>query len=59
MFLKTSEINFILSQLGDLCSSIFRWVYSHTKETLHTLLERELSEVAGVPLGFEDCYGGK
>ena len=36
-----------------------RWVYSHTKETLHELLEKELSEVAGRPLGFQDCYGGE
>ena len=37
----------------------FRWVYSHTNETLHELLEKELSEVAGKPLGFKDCYGGE
>lgn len=36
-----------------------RWVYSHTKETLHELLEKELSEVAGRPLGFQECYGGE
>ena len=36
-----------------------RWVYSHTKETLHELLEKELSGVAGRPLGFKDCYGGE
>ena len=38
---------------------ILRWVYSHTKETLHELLEKELSEVAGRRLGFQDCYGGE
>ena len=47
---KTSENNISLN---------FRWVYSHTNETLHELLEKELSEVAGKPLGFKDCYGGE
>ena len=38
---------------------VLRWVYSHTGEALHAVLDRELGLVVGLEgLGFTDCYLG-
>jgi hypothetical protein len=38
---------------------LYRWIYSHTGESLHELLERELGVMVGAPAGFRDCYLGQ
>lgn len=34
------------------------WVYKHTGETLHSLLDREIGELVGEETGFEECFMG-
>jgi len=34
------------------------WVYKHTGETLHSLLDKEISEIVGEETGFEECFMG-
>ena len=37
---------------------VFRWVYSHTGEVLHAVLDRELRPEGLEGIGFSDCYLG-
>ena len=32
------------------------WVYKHTGETLHSLLDRELSNIINTDPGFQECF---
>jgi len=34
------------------------WVYKHTGETLHSLLDREIGEIVGEDAGFQECFMG-
>jgi len=34
------------------------WVYKHTGETLHSLLEKEIGAMLGKEAGFEECFMG-
>ena len=45
----------------DFCSEKRAWIYSHTGESLHELLNREISKKIlknGIDAGFEKCYLG-
>ena len=35
------------------------WIYKHTGETLHSLLSREIGELVGSKICFEECFMGK
>lgn len=34
------------------------WVYKHTGETLHSLLDREISDIVGEDTDFQECFMG-
>ena len=45
----------------DLVSSgdeVGSWVYKHTGETLHNLLDREIGDILGEDAGFQECFMG-